>query len=83
MPHQLKLDDALLDRKAVQESVKWFDVSLAINTMAIIEEMGFTPQKPAKPAYEQRPAEVKQRLAEHLPCYQKQAQREDAEIHRA
>ncbi|MDZ7719989.1 MAG: winged helix-turn-helix domain-containing protein [Balneolaceae bacterium] len=83
MPDQLKLDYALWTRKAVQELVKReFDVSLAINTMGdYLRKWGFTPQKPAKRAYEQRPAEVKQWLDNTYPAIRKQAQREDAEIH--
>ena len=83
MPDQLKLDYALWTRKAVQELVKReFDISLAVNTMGdYLRRWGFTPQKPKKRAYEQRPAEVKQWLEHTYPTIKEQARREDAEIH--
>jgi transposase len=83
MPDQLKLDYALWTRKAVRELVKReFDVSLAINTMGdYLRTWGFTPQKPKKRAYEQRPAEVQHWLEHAYPAIKKQARAEQAEIH--
>jgi len=43
--------------------------------------MGFTPQKPLRKAYEQRPAEVKRWLKESYPEIKAQAKRENAEIY--
>ncbi len=42
---------------------------------------GFTPQKPIKKAYEQRPEAVKAWLDEHYPAIAAQAKAEGGEIH--
>ena len=45
-----------------------------------LKRWGFTPQKPLKRAYEQRPEQVKKRLDEAYPAIVARAQREQAEI---
>lgn len=83
MPDQLKLNFALWTRKAVKELVeRELNIVLAINTMGdYLRKWGFTPQKPKKKAYEQRPAEVEQWLVERYPAIRSQAKAEGAEIH--
>lgn len=46
-----------------------------------LKRWGFTPQKPLKRAYEQRPAEVGKWLEEHYPKIAQRAREEEAEIH--
>lgn len=83
MPSQHKLDYALWTRGAVKELVyQKFKIVLAINTMGdYLRKWGFTPQKPKKKAYEQRPAEVQKWLEESYPSIKEQAKVEGAEIH--
>jgi transposase len=83
MPDQLKLPYALWTRKAVKELIgREFGVKLAIRTMGdYLCRWGFTPQKPAKRAYEQSPAKVKEWLDEKYPSIKEKARVEDAEIH--
>ncbi len=61
-PDQLKLVFALWTRQAVQELMKIrFGVTMPIRTVGeYLKRWGFTPQKPLKHAYEQRPAAVRQ-----------------------
>jgi transposase len=83
MPSQHKLDFALWTRGAVKELVfQKYDIKLAINTMGdYLRKWGFTPQKPKKKAYEQRPVEVQKWLEESYPAIKEQAHLEGAEIH--
>lgn len=83
MPDQIKLDFALWTRKAVKELVeREFGVVLAVNTMGdYLRSWGFTPQKPKKKAYEQRPKEVGEWLETKYPAIKERARREGAEIH--
>lgn len=46
-----------------------------------LKRWGFTPQKPIKRAYEQRPEAVKAWLDEQYPIMEKQAQAEGGEVH--
>ena len=83
MPSQHKLDFALWTRGAVKQLVfQEFGIVLAVNTMGdYLRKWGFTPQKPKKKAYEQRPKEVQQWLEESYPAIKEQAKAEGAEIH--
>lgn len=83
MPDQLKLPYALWTRKAVKELIyREFGVSLAVRTMGdYLQRWGFTPQKPAKRAYEQSPQKVRKWLDETYPSVKKKAEAEGAEIH--
>lgn len=83
MPDQLKLDFALWTRKAVKELVeREFGVVLAITTMGdYLRKWGYTPQKPAKRAYEQCSKKVQKWLDEEYPKVKAQAKEENAEIH--
>lgn len=82
-PEQLKLEFALWTRAAVVLLVKQeFGLELPIRTMGeYLKRWGFTPQKPIKRAYEQRPEAVKQWLDEKYPEIAQRAKTEDAEIH--
>lgn len=82
-PEQLKLSFALWTRKAVQELIQHqYGMQLPIRTIGeYLKRWGFTPQKPLRRAYEQRPAVVKQWLDENYPTIQKRAKKEKAEIY--
>ena len=83
MPDQLKLDFALWTRKAVKELVeREFGIVLAITTMGdYLRKWGYTPQKPAKRAYEQCSKKVQQWLDHQYPKIKAQAKVDNAEIH--
>lgn len=82
-PEQLKLPFALWTRKAVQELIKkQFTMFLPIRTIGeYLKRWGFTPQKPLRRAYEQRPQAVKEWLDQNYPAIQKRAKKEGAEIY--
>jgi transposase len=82
-PEQYKLAFALWTRKAVRELVEQeFGIVLARSTMGYyLRSWGFTPQKPKKKAYEQKPAAVEKWLEESYPEIKKRARSENAEIH--
>jgi transposase len=83
MPDQLKLPYGLWTRKAVKELVyREFGVELAINTMGdYLRKWGYSPQKPKKRAYEQKPEIVQKWLKEDYPAIAKRAKQEGAVIH--
>ena len=70
LPDQLKLPYALWTRKAIKELIeREFGVFLAIRTMGdYLKKWGFTPQKPAKRAFEQSPKKVQQWLEVEYPA---------------
>ena len=82
-PEQLKLEFALWSRAAVMLLVKQeFGIDLPIRTMGeYLKRWGFTPQRPIKKAYEQRPEAVQQWLDQEYPAIAERASAEDAEIH--
>lgn len=82
-PDQLKMPFALWSRQAVGLLIKArFDIKMPVRTIGLyLQRWGFTPQKPAKRAYEQRPAEVKKWLEETYPKIAADAKKEGAEIH--
>lgn len=81
-PDQLKLDYVLWTRKAVQELIlQECLINMPIRTVGdYLKRWGFTPQKPAKRAYEQNPKAVKRWLDEDYPEIKKRAKEEGAEI---
>lgn len=83
MPDQLKLPYGLWTRRAVQELVeRELGIKIARTTMGdYLRSWGFTPQKPKKKAYEQRPEQVKKWLEEQYPAIKERARKENAEIH--
>jgi len=82
-PDQLKLTFALWTRQAVQEIIKAkFGLRMPIRTVGeYLHRWGFTPQKPLKQAYEQRPAAVSKWLKEDYVEIVEKAKEEQAEVH--
>ena len=82
-PDQLKLGFALWNRQAVSQLMTdRLGIQLPIRTIGeYLKRWGFTPQKPIKKAYEQRPAEVRKWLDEEYPQIAARAKAEQAEIH--
>lgn len=83
MPDQYKLTFALWTRKAIIELISnRFGISMPVRTMGhYLKRWGYTPQKPLKRAYEQRPEAVKKWVEEEYPNIRERATNEDAEIH--
>jgi transposase len=83
MPEQLKLLFALWTRKSVRDLIcNRTGIMIPIRTIGeYLSRWGYTPQRPLKKAYEQRPAEVKKWLEVTYPQVQKRARQENAEIH--
>ena len=82
-PEQLKLDFALWTRAAVMLLIER-ECSIKLSVRAVgnyLERWGFTPQKPIKRAYEQRPEAVKKWLDEEYPAIAERAKAEGGEIH--
>jgi transposase len=82
-PEQLKLAFALWSRASVMLLLKQeVDIDLPIRTMGeYLKRWGFTPQRPIKIAYEQRPEAVQQWLQQEYQVMADRARAEDAEIH--
>ena len=82
-PDQLKLDYALWTRKAVRELIEQkTGLDMPIRTVGeYLKRWGFTPQKPAKQAYEQSPKAVRRWLDEEYPEIKARAKAENAEIY--
>jgi transposase len=83
MPDQYKLTFALWTRKAIIELIRVrFGITIPVRTMGhYLKRWGYTPQKPLKRAYEQRPEAVKKWVEEEYPSIRERATNEDAEIH--
>lgn len=81
-PDQLKLKYALWTRQAVRELIRErYGVTYALQSLSVVlKRWGFTPQRPLKRAYEQRPAEVKEWLENEYPKVKERAREENAEI---
>lgn len=81
-PDQLKLPFYLWTREAVAQLIeRRFGIRLSIWTVGrYLARWGFTPQKPIRRAFEQKPEEVRRWLEEKYPAIRKQAKREKAEI---
>lgn len=82
-PDQYKLDFALWTRKAVQGLIhQRFKIVMPVRTVGdYLKRWGFTPQKPAKRAYEQQPVAVKKWLDEEYPAIAQKAKVEQADIY--
>ena len=82
-PEQLKMDFALWTREAVLICIReHFGIEMPVRTVGeYLKRWGFTPQKPIKVAYGQKPEAVKKWLAEEYPVISARAKTEKAEIH--
>jgi transposase len=82
-PEQLKMDFALWSRAAVMQLIeREFGIALSVRGVGnYLQRWGFTPQKPIKKAYEQRPEAVQGWLDEQYPAIEQRAKAEGAEIH--
>ncbi len=71
----MKMDFALWTRAAVMALIKQeLAIELPVRTVGeYLKRWGFTPQKPIRRAYEQRPEAVKQWLEETYPDIAKRA----------
>jgi transposase len=82
-PEQLKMEFALWTGAAVMQFIEHeFGIRLSIRaTGEYLRRWGFTPQKPIKRTYEQRPEAVKQWLDQEYPAIGRRAKAEAGEIH--
>jgi len=82
-PEQLRLPFYLWTRQAVADLIeRRFGVRLSRWTVGrYLNSWGFTPQKPARRAFEQDPKAVRQWLHEEYPAIRKAAKRERARIY--
>ena len=82
-PEQLKMVFALWSRAAVKQLVeRECGIQLSVRGIGnYLKRWGFTPQKPIKKAYEQRPEAVKAWLENDYPTIEQRAKAEGAEIH--
>ena len=82
-PEQMKMEFALWNRATVMQLIaRECGIKLSIRAVGnYLKRWGFTPQKPIKRAYEQRPEAVKQWLENEYPAIEKRAKAESAEIH--
>jgi transposase len=82
-PDQMKMPFALWSRQAVGLLIKArYEIKMPVRTIGLyLQRWGFTPQKPAKRAYEQHPDAVKKWLKETYPKIAADAKKEGAEIH--
>jgi len=81
-PDQLKLPFHLWTREAVAQLIeRRFGVRLSVWTAGrYLKRWGFTPQKPAKRAFERDPKAVRRWLEEEYPAIRAQAKRDGAQI---
>ena len=82
-PEQLKMNFALWNRAAVSQLIEQeCGLCLPVRTVGhYLKRWGFTPQKPIKKAYEQRPEAVKRWLDDEYPEIAKRSRAEGGEIH--
>lgn len=82
-PEQLKMEFALWNRAAVMQLIeREYSIKLSVRGVGnYLSRWGFTPQKPIKKAYEQRPEAVQAWLDEQYPEIERRAKAEGGEIH--
>ena len=82
-PEQLKVEFALWNRAAVMQLIeRESGIKLSVRGVGnYLKRWGFTPQKPIKKAYEQRPEAVQEWLDNEYPAIEQRAKIEGAEIH--
>ncbi len=83
MPDQLKLPFALWTRKAVQQLIyDLWRIKITLRCVGnYLKRWGFTPQKPAKRAYERCPKKVQKWLDEQYPKIANEAKAQGATIY--
>lgn len=83
LPDQLKLPFGLWTREAVQQLIMArYGVELSRWQVGrYLKSWGYTPQKPIKKAFEQKPEQVKKWLEEEYPAIAKRAKEEKATIY--
>lgn len=81
-PEQYKIPGCLWTRESVQELIKRkYGITMPIRTVGMyLQRWGFTVQRPAKRAMNQKPEQVKQWLEEEYPAIRESAKQENAEI---
>ncbi|QJD30800.1 IS630 family transposase [Methylococcus geothermalis] len=81
-PDPLKLRFALWSAQAVRALIKaYFGIDLTVRSVRnYLKRWGFTPQRPLKRAFEQKPEAVQKWLAEEYPAIAARAKAEGAEI---
>ena len=82
-PEQLKMDFCLWSRAAVGQLISQeYGIDLQVRSIGkYLTRWGFTPQKPIKRAYEQKPEAVQAWLEGEYPGIEQRARSEGAEIH--
>ena len=86
-PEQLQMDFCLWSRAAVGQLISqkrsiFYGIDLQVRSIGkYLTRWGFTPQKPIKRAYEQKPEAVQAWLAGEYPGIEQRARSEGAEIH--
>lgn len=83
LPEQLKLPFGLWTREAVQQLISQrFGVELSRWQVGrYLKKWGYTPQKPIRKAFEQKPENVRKWLEEEYPAIEKRAKAEKATIY--
>lgn len=83
LPDQLKLAYGLWTREAVQQLIeRRYGVVLSVKQVGrYLKSWGYTPQKPIRKAFEQKPKLVKQWLEKEYPAIKKRATKEKAVIY--
>lgn len=83
MPDQLKLPFGLWTREAVQQLILHrYGIELSRWQVGrYLKSWGYTPQKPIRKAFEQKPEQVKQWLKEEYPAIKKRAAKEKGTIY--
>ena len=83
LPEQLKLPFGLWTREAVQQLISAkFGIELSRWQVGrYLKSCGYTPQKPIKKAFEQKPEQVKKWLEEEYPAIEARAKAEKATIY--
>ena len=83
LPDQLKLSYGLWTREAVQQLVlDRYGIELSRWQVGrYLKSWGYTPQKPIRKAFEQKPEQVKQWLEQEYPAIKKRASKEKATIY--
>ncbi|MFT3946237.1 MAG: IS630 family transposase [Agriterribacter sp.] len=83
LPDQLKLPYGLWTREAVQQLIAHrYDIALSVKQVGrYLKQWGYTPQKPIRKAFEQKPEQVKEWLNRAYPAIKKQAAKQKGTIY--